>query len=121
MFEELFSLTFLIASGIVVLINSFILWLAVKIVGGRASFVNAIIFNILITILGFFINLFLPFRFLTQIIILIVWFFLITQFFKVSLMKAFIIAILLAIIPLILAFLGIAALVAGLMALLHLT
>jgi len=89
MFEELFSLTFLIASGIVVLINSFILWLAVKIVGGRASFVNAIIFNILITILGFFINLFLPFRFLTQIIILIVWFFLITQFFKVSLIKSF--------------------------------
>lgn len=121
MFEEFFSLVFLIASGIVVLINSFILWLAVKIVGGRASFINAILFNILMAILSFLIHSFLPFTLLTQIIILIVWFFLIMEFFKVGLIKAFIIAILLAIIPLLLAFLGIAALIASLVALLHVT
>ncbi|MDI6826783.1 MAG: hypothetical protein QMD36_06440 [Candidatus Aenigmarchaeota archaeon] len=111
------SIPFLIGALVEILISGFTLWLAVKMVGGKANFLKALLFSLLMKFINLFvfpsITVFLGI-FLTIILGLFLWLILVMSFFKVGFLKAIGIAMLQVIVSIILVFLAIGAVIISL-------
>jgi len=108
--EQYLIPTFLIGTVLEILVSGFVFRMSLKAVGAPVTLLKALTFSLIIRSITLIINLFVPPLFYGLYIVVLnglIWLLLIMKFFKISFIRAILVAIIQAIITFVFIFLGI--------------